>query len=464
MFSKQTYQNRRKKLINNITEGVILLMGNTESPINFPDNPFPFRQDSSFLYYFGIQQPKLAAIIDVDQEETIIFGDELSIDEIVWMGIQETIKAKANKSGVEKTQAFSQLADYIQKAKSTGRKIHILPPYQAENKITLSKLLEVKISDLKPSVELIKAIVAQREIKEEQEIIQIENTVETSNKMHLLAMQIAKPGMKEYELVSAIKKLAADEESTLAYPPIITIDGQILHNHYYGNTLKSGDLVLNDSGAENKMKYAGDLTRTFPVDKKFTPQQKEIYQIVHTAFEQTKSLLKPGLAFKEVHKKAALIIAQGLIDLGLVKGTAEEAVKNNAHTLFFQTGLGHMMGLDVHDMEDLGEQYVGYTQEDPKDTQTFGWKSLRLGKPLKEGFVVTIEPGIYFIPQLIDMWKAENRLKDFINYDKVEQYRDFGGIRIEDDLLITKEGNRLLGNGLISSVEEIEDFRAKHLS
>jgi len=464
MFSKQTYQNRRKKLRENVSKGIILLMGNTESPINFADNPFPFRQDSSFLYYFGIQQPKLAAIIDVDQEDTIVYGDELNIDEIVWMGIQETIKAKAEKSGVEKTKSFAQLAEDLKKAKSTGREIHILPPYQAENKITLSKLLQVEISALKPSVELIKAIVAQREIKEEQEVIQIENTVETSNKMHLLAMQIAKPGMKEYELVSAIKKLAADEESTLAYPPIITVDGQILHNHYYGNTLKNGDLILNDSGAENPMKYAGDLTRTFPVDKKFTNQQREIYQIVHSAFEQTKNALKPGLAFKEVHKKAALIISEGLINLGLMKGTPEEAVKNNAHTLFFQTGLGHMMGLDVHDMEDLGEQYVGYTEEDPKDTKTFGWKSLRLGKTIKDGFVVTIEPGIYFIPQLIDMWKSENRLKDFINYEAVEKYRNFGGIRIEDDLLITAENHRLLGSGLISSVEEIEDFRAKHLS
>jgi len=463
MFSTETYQNRRKTLQQNVKEGVILLLGNSESPINFEDNPYPFRQDSSFLYYFGIQEPKLAAIIDVDQEKTIVFGDELNIDQIVWMGIQETIQAKAEKAGVTETRGFSELEEYLKKAKNQERKIHFLPPYQPGNKMLLSKLLKTSIDSLEPSVELIKAIISQREIKEEQEVEQIQQAVNISNQMHLLAMQMAKSGMKEFELVSAIQKLANDHHARFSYQPIITKDGQILHNHYYGNTLKSGDMVLNDSGVETAMGYAGDLTRTFPVDAKFTAKQKAVYNIVHRAFKESQSLLKPGVAFKEVHRSAAVLIAQGLIDLGVMKGTAEEAVHHNAHTLFFQTGLGHMMGLDVHDMEDLGEEYVGYTEDDPKDTKTFGWKSLRLGKSLKKGFVLTVEPGIYFIPQLIDMWQAENRLKDFIDYEELSKYRNFGGIRIEDNFLITDEGHQLLGDGLISSVDEIEDFRAKHL-
>lgn len=464
MFSTKTYQNRRSVLQQNVSEGLILLFGNIENPINFADNPYPFRQDSTFLYYFGIQLPKLAAVIDIDQNKTIIFGDELSVDEIVWMGIQETIKAKAEKSGVSSTKAYSELHSYIEKANTEGRKIHFLPPYQSVNKVLLSNLLYSKINELQPSVELIKAVVAQRECKEEQEVEQIENSVNTANQMHLLAMAHAKVDMKEFELVSKVQKLAADQESRFSYQPIITVDGQILHNHHYGNVLKSGDMILNDSGVENPMKYASDLTRTFPVDKTFTAPQKAIYNIVHQAFKETQSMLKPGIAFKEVHRKAALITARGLIDMGLMKGTAEEAVKHNAHTLFFQTGLGHQMGLDVHDMEDLGEEYVGYTPENPKDTKTFGWKSLRLGKELKKDFVITVEPGIYFIPQLIDMWQAENRLKDFINYDKVNEFRDFGGIRIEDDILITENGYRVLGDGLISSAEEIENYRAEHLS
>ncbi|HLS31334.1 MAG TPA: aminopeptidase P family protein [Flavobacteriaceae bacterium] len=464
MFSAKTYQNRRSTLQKNVSQGLILLLGNIENPINFADNPYPFRQDSSFIYYFGIKLPKLAAVIDIDKNKTIVFGDELSVDEIVWMGIQETIKAKAEKSGVSSTKPFSQLQSYVEKANNEGRKIHFLPPYQSVNKILLSELLDTKIENLQPSVELIKAVVSQRERKEEQEVVQIENAVNIANKMHLLAMANAKIGMKEYELVSMIQKLAADQESRFSYQPIVTVDGQILHNHYYGNELKSGDMVLNDSGVENPMRYASDLTRTFPVDKTFTMRQKSIYSIVHQAFKETQSMLKPGVEFKEVHRKAALITAQGLIDMGLMKGAAEEAVKHNAHTLFFQTGLGHQMGLDVHDMEDLGEEYVGYTPENPKDTKTFGWKSLRLGKPLEKDFVITVEPGIYFIPQLIDMWQAENRLKDFINYDKVNEFRDFGGVRIEDDILITEDSYRVLGDGLISTAEEIENFRAEHLS
>lgn len=463
MFSKETYRNRRNLLKNKVAEGLILLLGNIENPRNFADNTYPFRQDSSFLYYFGIKAPRLAAIIDVEADKTIVFGDELSIDEIVWMGRQETLAAKAESSGVATTLPFQKLFEYVSKAKAAGRNIHFLPPYQSVNKILLSELLQTEIKDLKPSVRLIKAVVSQRSIKEAQEVAEIEKAVNVSNKMHLLTMRTAKAGMKEYELVAAIEHLAGIHETEFSYPPIMTVNGQILHNHYRGNTLREGDLILNDSGVETAMGYAGDLTRTFPVNAKFSTRQRELYEIVLKAFEDAQSILKPGLNYKEVHRRAALTLVEGLIDLGLLKGDAEEAVQNNVHTLFFQCGVGHMMGLDVHDMEDLGEQYVGYTAEDPKDTQTFGWKSLRLGRPLEKGFVVTVEPGIYIIPELIDLWQKDNKNAAFVNYDKVNEYRDFGGIRIEDNFLVTDHDYRLLGEGLIKSVAEIEDYRQAHL-
>lgn len=464
MFSASTYLDRRSVLQGNVTGGILLFLGNIENPVNFEHNPYYFRQDSTFLYYFGIQEPRIAAIIDIDENKTIVFGDELSIDDIVWMGRQETLKEKCLKSGVQETSPYAELSQYLKNAQDSGRKVHYLPPYQSSNKILLSDLLGLKIAALQPSVEMIKAIVKQRSVKEPQEIAQIEQAVNISNEMHLLAMRMARPGIKEYEVANAIQYLAANKECQMSYPPIVTINGGILHNHYRLNTLKEGDLFLNDSGAETAMGYAGDLTRTFPVSKNFTTKQKDMYEVVLNAFHNAQRLLKPGIRFKDIHLKASQHLVEGLIDLGLMKGNAEEAVKNHAHTLFFQCGLGHMMGLDVHDMEDLGEQYIGYTEEEPKDTKTFGLKSLRLGKALESGFVVTVEPGIYMIPDLIDMWQAENKNADFINYDRVNEYRDFGGIRVEDDFLITDDSYRLLGNGLINTVEEIENYRAEQLA
>ncbi|AKK74150.1 Xaa-Pro aminopeptidase [Chryseobacterium gallinarum] len=464
MFSAQTYQDRRAVLQSNIANGILLFLGNIENPVNFEHNPYYFRQDSTYLYYFGIQEPRIAAIIDIDENKTIIFGDELSIDDIVWMGGQETLKEKSLKSGVQETLPYAELSQYILKAQASGRKVHYLPPYQSFNKIVLADLLSVRIAELQPSVELIRAVVKQRSIKESQEIEQIEQAINISNEMHLLVMRMGRPGVKEYEIANAIQYLAANKECQMAYPPIVTINGGILHNHYRLNTLREGDLFLNDSGAETAMGYASDLTRTFPVSPAFTTRQKELYEVVLNAFNNAQRLLKPGIRFKDIHLKAAQHLVEGLVDLGLMKGNPEDAVNNHAHTLFFQCGLGHMMGLDVHDMEDLGEQYIGYTEEEPKDTQTFGLKSLRLGKALESGFVLTVEPGIYMIPELIDIWQSENKNADFINYDKVNEYRNFGGIRIEDNFLVTDDGYRLLGNGLIKTIEEIENYRAEHLS
>lgn len=464
MFSSSTYQNRRTQLKHEIAHGVIVLLGNIENPINFEHNTYPFRQDSSFLYYFGIQTPYIAGLIDIDENREIIFGDELDMDALVWTGRQETLKDKSLKAGVSETLPFKELENYLQKAKFNNRPIHFLPPYQSYNKILLSRLLDRHLDELLPSEKLIKAVVKQRSIKEPQEIEQIEEALRVSTEMHLLAMKITKPGMKEYELVNAIQKYAADQNFTFAYPPIVTVHGEILHNQFRENSFKNGDLVLNDSGAETPMGYAGDLTRTFPVSATFTDRQKDLYNVVLKSFTDARDMMKPGVKFKDIHLKAAKTLVEGLTAVGLMKGNAEDAVANHAHTMFFQCGLGHMMGLDVHDMEDLGEQYVGYTEAEPKDKNTFGLKSLRLGKELEAGFVLTVEPGIYIIPDLIDMWKAEKKNQEFINYDLLEDYRNFSGIRIEDNFLIEENGFRLLGPELVKTVDEIEEIRKQSLS
>lgn len=464
MFSADTYQRRRNSLQSQVQKGTLLFLGNIENPINFEHNVYPFRQDSNFLYYFGIQAPKLAAIIDIEANKTIIFGDELSIDDIVWMGQQETLKEKAYKAAVHETQPFQALFTYLQAAQASKQTVHYLPPYQSVNKLLLSEALGEPVAQLTASVSFIQAVVAQRSIKEVEEILEIEKALRISTEMHLLAMRLAKPGMKEREIANAVQQFAADQGSPFAYPAIVTIHGEILHNAYQLHTLKEGDLLLNDSGAETPMGYAGDLTRTFPVSASFTNKQRDMYNVVLKAFTDARNLLKPGVKYKDIHLHAAHSLVEGLIDLGLMKGDPAAAVEQHAHTLFFQCGLGHMMGLDVHDMEDLGEQYVGYSAAEPKDTKTFGLKSLRLGKALAAGNVLTIEPGIYMIPELIDMWQAENKLSEFINYDKVNAYRDFGGIRIEDDFLITQDSFRLLGPELIKTTQEIEDYRAEQIN
>ncbi|MCY1516317.1 Xaa-Pro aminopeptidase [compost metagenome] len=461
MFGSEVYQQRRKQLQAQFSGGLLLFLGNEESPVNFFDNTYPFRQDSNFLYYFGISSPKLAAIIDIDADATIIFGDEMTIDELVWMGRQQTLAEKAALSGLSDVRPFLQLEPIINVARQKGRTLHYLPPYRAENILKIASLLAIYPQSVKENASLafIKAIVAQRSVKSAIELAELDKASSVSADMHLLAMQRARPGMKEQELAAAVHKVAIKGGGNLAYPIILTVNGQILHNHYHGNTLKEGDMVLNDSGAETAMGYAGDLTRTFPAGKTFTSRQRELYELVLESYNKAVSTLKPGQRFLDVHKTACLTLANGLKALGLMKGDMEEAVAQGAHALFFQCGTGHMMGLDVHDMEDLGEQYVGYTDTLKKNTTQFGLKSLRLGKALEEGYVLTVEPGLYFIPELIDQWRAAHKFADFISYDKVAAYKDFGGIRVEDDYVITADGYRKLGKALAISVNEVEEIR-----
>ncbi len=459
-FSESVYINRRAALVSKMDSGVILLMGNNESPKNFKDNTFSFRQDSSFLYYFGLDVAGLTALIDIDSEDVTIFGNELSIDDIVWTGPLHSVKEMATSVGVQKVQEYGQLAIQIEKCLLSKRKLHFLPPYRHDIMIMLQSWLNIPIDRLKEeaSLPLIKAIVSQRSIKEDCEIGELRKAVSTTCDMHRMAMHYAKPGMKEYEIVAKLHEMAIKDGGQISFTPIVTVNGETLHNHYYGNTIKEGQMVLCDAGAESDMHYAGDMTCTFPVGKTFTTKQSEIYQIVLDAHESSVKMLKPGVFYKDVYLNASQVIVKGLIALDLMKGDASEAVEAGAHAMFFQCGLGHMMGLDVHDMEDLGEQYVGYTDDLLKSTQ-FGMKSLRLGKNLEPGYVLTVEPGIYFIPSLIDMWKAEKKFDQFINYQKLETYKDFSGIRVEEDFVITESGASLLGGPLPKTIAEIEEVR-----
>jgi Xaa-Pro aminopeptidase len=460
MFPSQTYTQRRNILANSIENGMILLLGNIENPINFEHNTYPFRQDSTFLYYIGIQAPRLAAIIDIDERKTILFGDEMTIDDIVWMGRLATLREKAELSDITEIQPFDKLYSHIQKS---NRSIHYLPPYQSHNKILLQDLLGIPIQQLTPSTVLLRTVATQRNIKQDFELQEIEKAVNIAVDMHRMAIEITKPGFKEYEITNAIQYYAQNQDTIFAYPPIVTKRGEILHNHYQQNTLQIGDMVLNDSGVETRLGYCSDLTRTYPVDRRFTPLQEDMYHIVLNALKKGESLLQPGKKFIDIYYETCEELVDGLIQLGFMKGNPKEAVANNAHTLFFQCGLGHMMGLDVHDMEDLGEQYVGYTDDEPKNTTLFGLKSLRLGKALEPGNVLTVEPGIYIIPEFIDQCKANKMFTDFVNYDKLTQHQDFGGIRIEDNYVITPTGYRRIGNYLEREVQEIYTLRQKSL-
>ena len=308
------------------------------------------------------------------------------------------------------------------------------------------------------STDFVRAVVDQRNIKSDDEIAEIDNAVEVSVRMHEAAIRMARPGMTEAEIAAEVGRIADASGGRLAFPIIATIHGEILHNHIHHNTLSEGDLFLLDAGAETALGYAGDLSSTFPVSPTFSERQRTIYELQLSAQVKAVETLAPGTPFRDVHLAACRVIFDGLKELGIFKGDSDEAIAAGAHAMVFQCGTGHMMGLDVHDMENLGEVWVGYAGE-AKSTQ-FGLKSLRLARPLEPGFVVTVEPGIYFIPQLMELWRAEGHCAEFINFDELDKWRDFGGIRNEEDFLITDDGYRRLGPHKPQTVEEIETLRA----
>jgi len=457
MFKAEVYAARRKQLREMLSGGLVFLPGNDEASMNYPANTYHYRQDSDFLYYFGHDHDGLSGLIDVDGGKDILVGDDVTMDDIIWMGPQPLVKDQAQECGTDNILSHSKLGEYIQDAISKGRKVHLLPPYRGDRWLSLEGIFGMSHSEIKKYVsdELIKAVVNMRSIKDADEIREIEKAVDVAYLMHTTSMRMAMPGTKEQEIAGAVEGAALSFGGPVSFPVILSVDGQTLHNHNHHNILEEGRMMVTDAGTESALHYSSDITRTVPVGGKFSTRQKEIYEIVLKANMITIEAIKPGVYFKEIHLLAARTIANGLKGLGIMKGDTEEIVKAGAHALFFPHGLGHMMGLDVHDMEGLGENNVGYDETVQRSDQ-FGLAFLRLAKKLEPGFVLTIEPGIYFIPALIDLWRSEGKFTEFINYDKADTYKDFGGVRIEDDILVTKDGYRVLGKPIPKTVEEIE--------
>lgn len=460
MFETSVYKNRRARLKEKVKSGLVLILGNGEAPANYTDNTYKFRQDSSFLYFFGLNQPGFAGVIDIDSGDEYLFGNDVDMDDIIWMGPQPSVKDMAARVGVSKTAPFARLADCMKTAISQGRRIHFLPPYRFRNMLLLEELLGIRPALVKnyASLELIKAVVDLRSVKEPCEIEEITKACNIGYEMHTAAMRNCKPGVKEQYIAGLIEGIAASYGSMVSFPVILSQNGETLHNHDHSQILQEGRMMLTDAGAEEVSHYCSDFTRTVPVGGKFLTRQKEVYNIVLAANNKAIEIAKPGVTYQYVHLEVCKVLAQGLKDLGLMKGDVNEAVAAGAHALFMPHGLGHMMGLDVHDMEDLGQIYVGYDDE-TRPIDQFGTSSLRMGRRLQEGFVITDEPGCYFIPALIDQWRAQGIHKEFLNYDKIETFKDFGGIRLEDDILIIPGGSRFLGDKRTPiTVEEVEEI------
>ena len=447
MFSADLYTHRRQCLKADVHTGLILFLGNRPSPINAVDNCHFFRQDSSFLYFWGIDLPNLAAAIDVDADVETVFGDELSLDDVIWSGPQPSLQERCRGIGVDRCAASGQLSAVVAAAVKGRRPIHFLPPYRMDQTMQVADLCAMAPSAVagNTSTALIRSVIRQRSVKSDAELAQIEAALVINAAMQTTAMHMATPGRYEREVVGAIEGLAYGRSGRK--PPfrtIFSIHGQTLHNHRHDNLMQAGRLAICDCGAESPMGYASDTTRTIPVGGRFTSRQKEIYEVVLGMQADALAAMQPGIPFKDVHQIAARRLSADLNDLGLMHGNVDRSVQTGAYALFFPHGLGHMLGLDVHDMECLGEDEVGYTDDIRRDSR-FGINRLRLAKPLAPGFVVTVEPGIYFIPELIQQWRGENRFSDLIDYGRLQSYLDFGGIRIEDDVQVTSTGATVLG-------------------
>ncbi len=457
MFNKDIYIERRNTLKKLVGEGIIVFFGNNESPCNYPANAYyPMRQDSSFLYYFGQRRDGLVGIIDVDNDREWLIGNDIDIEDIVWYGSVDSIADMAAQVGVENTAPMAELKNIIARCKNN---IHFLPPYRHDTILQMQKL-GLEFSD--SSLPLIKAVVKMRSTKSALEIAEIEKACAIGYEMHTTAMRVARPGLTEKYVGGLVDGVANSLGEKVSFATIFTQHGEIMHGTPSYNTLESGRLALCDAGAENAENYCSDHTRTFPVSGKFTQRQLDIYRIVEECHDYVLSVAKPGVRYKDVHFAVCRLMTERLKELGLMKGDVDEAVAAGAHAMFLPHGLGHMMGMDVHDMEGLGQIYVGFDEETRPNLEQFGTNCLRMGRRLQEGFVVTDEPGIYFIPALIDDWRAQGLHKDFLNYELLETYKDFGGIRIEDDVLITADGCRFLGEKRIPyHPKDIEDFMAQ---
>lgn len=448
MFDKQTYVNRRARLRSLVNDGIIIIFGNNESPCNYPSNGYyPFRQDSSFLYYFGLNRDGLVGVIDIDNNSETVFGNDIDIEDIVWYGSVDSVHDLAAQVGVEHTAPMRALKNTCNEALRQKRRIHFLPPYRHDIKIQIFDLLGIHPVQQKEaaSMELIKAVVSMRSVKEQQEIEELERAAEIGYLMHTTAMRLTRPGVTEKFVGGQVDGIAHSYGAMTSFPTIYSQHGEIMHGNPSMSVLQAGRLALCDAGAETINNYCSDNTRTMPVSGTFTQRQLEIYSIVEACHDHVLEVAKPGVKYFDVHIAVCRLMTERLKELGLMKGDTDEAVAAGAHAMFLPHGLGHMMGMDVHDMEGLGQTNVGFDEETRPNLEQFGTNALRMGRRLQKGFVVTDEPGIYFIPALIDEWKADGHCKEFINFDLLETYKDFGGIRIEDDILITEDGCRFIG-------------------
>lgn len=448
MFDKQTYVNRRARLRSLVNDGIIIIFGNNESPCNYPSNGYyPFRQDSSFLYYFGLNRDGLVGVIDIDNNSETVFGNDIDIEDIVWYGSVDSVHDLAAQVGVEHTVPMRALKNTCNEALRQKRRIHFLPPYRHDIKIQIFDLLGIHPVQQKEaaSMELIKAVVSMRSVKEQQEIEELERAAEIGYLMHTTAMRLTRPGVTEKFVGGQVDGIAHSYGAMTSFPTIYSQHGEIMHGNPSMSVLQAGRLALCDAGAETINNYCSDNTRTMPVSGTFTQRQLEIYSIVEACHDHVLEVAKPGVKYFDVHLAVCRLMTERLKELGLMKGDTDEAVAAGAHAMFLPHGLGHMMGMDVHDMEGLGQTNVGFDEETRPNLEQFGTNALRMGRRLQKGFVVTDEPGIYFIPALIDEWKADGHCKEFINFDLLETYKDFGGIRIEDDILITEDGCRFIG-------------------
>ena len=460
LFSKSTYVERRNELKKLVGSGLIVLFGNNDSPANYPSNTYKFRQDSSFLYYFGLHRNGLVGVIDVDNDREYLVGDEIDIEDIVWYGSVTSVAEMAEMTGVARTAAMRELPAIVESAKAQGEEVHFLPPYRFDNQIQIMDLLGIHPSQQKAaaSLKLIAAVVKMRTTKTEEEIAELERAAEIGYEMHTTAMRLCRPGVTEQYIGGMVDGIANAYGCMVSFQTIATQHGEVMHGNPSTAKLEAGRLMLVDAGAETNENYCSDNTRTTPVSGVFTQKQKDIYNIVVECHDHVLEVAKPGVKWWDVHFAVCRIITERLQQLGLMKGDVEESLKAGAHAMFLPHGLGHSMGMDVHDMEGLGQVYVGFDKEVRPSTQ-FGTNALRFGRRLQKGFVVTDEPGIYFIPALIDDWKKNGTNAQFLNFDKIDEYRDFGGIRIEDDVLITDEGCRFIGSKRIPyHVEDVEDF------
>ena len=459
MFSADTYKQRRAELARRIGNGLVLIAGNSLSPFNYPNNTYSFRQDSTFLYYFGLNIPSLMAVIDAESGESMLFGDDFTVEDIIWTGPQPCLVELGAQVGVSNCRPLKALDEVVATAMKQNRRIHFLPPYRGESKIELSRLLGLPLSELYPhkSVDLMFAVAEMREVKSAEEIEALERAFQLGYAMHTTAMKMCKAGVVEREIAGAMEGIAKANGLGVSFPSIVSQHGETLHNLNSDGVLENGRLLLVDGGGESLENYCSDHTRTYPVSGKFTQKQKDIYEIVLRAHDEAPQNMKAGAMYmEEVHKKALLSLAEGLHDVGLITSSAEDAVDAGAMYLFMPHGLSHGMGMDVHDCEAIGERSFDFSEllERAKASATCVHRATWR---LRAGTVMSNEPGIYFIPALIDKSRADGLYKGIVNYDKLDGYRDFGGIRIEDDIIVTDNGGRIIGDKHIpSTVEELE--------